>query len=380
MKKNKVPGFVITLLLCLLCTVVTAACCLLMDDDGATSDKYLSVINILQENSIVDTDVVKLEDAAARAIVDSLEDDWSYYLNADEYKEYQLYAANEYVGIGVKTAYNSKYGYLAVTSVAAGSPAAAAQIEIGNMITSVNNTDVSSFTPEDLEGYLKSFGEEKFRLGLQNAQGGTRTVEMQCQVIFIPPVSWSMQADQVGYISVSNFESGCSSYIREAASDLRADGARALILDMRDNPGGLVSELKDTLDYLLPKGDLFICRDRNGKETMYSSDSNQLGVPLVIMVNKGTENEAEMFALVMQSFGAATIVGERTSGNGHNQVVIPLEDGSAVRVSKYTYLSAERKTLATLGGVVPDVRSTAIADSSLDVIFEAAMDEATAKK
>ena len=178
MKKNKVPGFVITLLLCLLCTVVTAACCLLMDDDGATSDKYLSVINILQENSIVDTDVVKLEDAAARAIVDSLEDDWSYYLNADEYKEYQLYAANEYVGIGVKTAYNSKYGYLAVTSVAAGSPAVAAQIEIGNMITSVNNTDVSSFTPEDLEGYLKSFGEEKFRLGLQNAQGGTRTVEM----------------------------------------------------------------------------------------------------------------------------------------------------------------------------------------------------------
>ena len=113
---------------------------------------------------------------------------------------------------------------------------------------------------------------------------------------------------------------------------------------------------------------------------MYSSDSNQLGVPLVIMVNKGTENEAEMFALVMQSFGAATIVGERTSGNGHNQVVIPLEDGSAVRVSKYTYLSAERKTLATLGGVVPDVRSTAIADSSLDVIFEAAMDEAAAKK
>ena len=86
MKKNKVPGFVITLLLCLLCTVVTAACCLLMDDDGATSDKYLSVINILQENSIVDTDVVKLEDAAARAIVDSLEDDWSYYLDADEYK------------------------------------------------------------------------------------------------------------------------------------------------------------------------------------------------------------------------------------------------------------------------------------------------------
>ena len=376
MTSNKVPRFVWTLLLCLLCTVVTAACCLLMDKDSNTSDKYLEVINVLQDNSISETDVAALENAAARAIVDSLEDDWSYYMDPDDYAEYQLYSANQYIGIGVTTEFNNKYGYLAVTSVAPGSPAAAAQIGIGNMITTVNNTDISAFTPEDLEGYLKSFGEESFTLGLLNAQGGTRSVTIKCEVIYFPPVTWSMQDGLVGYIVVSNFEEGCCDYLKEAVSELQSDGARSIILDIRDNPGGLVTELKNTLDYLLPKGDMFICRDRNGKETMYSSDSGRVELPLVVMVNKGTQNEAEMFAIVIQSFGAGTVVGERTSGAGHNQVVIPLEDGSAVRVSKYTYLSAERKTLETLGGVVPDIRSTAIADSSLDVIFEAAMDAA----
>ncbi|MBQ0133961.1 MAG: hypothetical protein KBS46_02325, partial [Clostridiales bacterium] len=122
------------------------------------------------------------------------------------------------------------------------------------------------------------------------------------------------------------------------------------------------------------------CQDKNGKETMYSSDSKCTDLPLVVMINGETENEAEMFALVMQSYSAAKVVGERTSGNGHSQVVLPLTDGSAIRVSKYNFLNSERRSLQTLGGVLPDVRSRAIEDSSLDVIYEAAIDVAQAMK
>lgn len=371
---KKVPHFVVTLICCLVCVVATAAATLVIGDKGATSDKYLEIIKILQEDSIGDVEAKELEDSSASAMVATLNDDWSYYLTDEEYSEYLLDEANQYLGIGVTTEYNAKYGYLSVTSVTADSPASRAQIEVGNLITTVNNTDVSDFTPDDLKGYLKSFGDQSFRLGLMNAQGGVRTVELTCQIIYAPPVTWRMEDNIIGYIIISNFDTGCCEYLKQAMSDLKDHGARSFLMDIRGNPGGNVEELAAVLDYLLPKGDLFICRDRNGKDTVYSSGSDSQNERMVVMINGKTENEAEMFALVMQSYGAATIVGERTSGNGHSQVVTPLQDGSAIRLSKYTFYSTERKSLEALGGVTPDIRSTAIADSSLDVILEAAKD------
>lgn len=373
---NKVPRFVWTLLLCLVCVVVTAACCLMIGDDTATSDKYLEVISTIQSNSVSAPEVAALEDAASQAMVKTLQDDWSFYLTAEEYEEYQLTKANNFIGIGVTTEFNNKYGYLGVTSVVAGSPAAQAQIEIGNLITTVNNTDVGTFSPSDLEWYLKSFGEEEFSLGLMNSQGGTRSVKMKCKVIYMPPVNWEMEDDNIGYVKISNFYTGCSAYLKEAMIDLEYNQARAIIIDVRNNPGGDVAELQAVLDYLLPKGDMFVCQDKNGKETMYSSDADSVDIPIVIMTTAKTENEAEMFAYVMQDYNAATIVGERTSGNGHSQTVLPLSDGSAVRVSKYNFLNSDRKSLQTLAGVVPDVRSRSIEDSSLDVILQAAKDTA----
>lgn len=377
---NKVPRFVWTLLLCLVCIVTTAACCIIIGDKGAASDKYQEVINSIVNNSVNATEISRLEDAASQAIVASLEDDWSYYMTAEEYEEFLLTRANNFVGIGVTTEYNNKYGYLAVTSVVPGSPAALAQIEIGNLITTVNNTDVGTFSPADLEGYLKSFGDEDFSIGLMNFQGGTRSVTMKCKIIYMPPVTWVMEEGNIAYVKIANFFTGCSAYFKDAFSEISGNKAKSVILDVRNNPGGDVAELQAVLDYLLPKGDLFICRDEKGKESMYSSDSNCVSFPLVVVTNGKTENEAEMFAYVMQAFNAATVVGERTSGNGHSQVVLPLSDGSAVRVSKYNFLNAERKSLQVLGGVVPDIRSKAIEDSSLDVIFEAAMDTAQALK
>ena len=373
---NKVPRFVWTLLLCLVCVVVTAACCLMIGDDTATSDKYLEVISTIQSNSVSAPEVAALEDAASKAMVATLQDDWSFYLTPEEYEEYLLTKANNFIGIGVTTEYNNKYGYLGVTSVVAGSPAAQAQIEIGNLITTVNNTDVGTFSPADLEWYLKSFGEEEFSLGLMNSQGGTRSVKMKCKIIYMPPVNWEMQEDNIGYVKISNFYTGCGAYLQEAMLDLAYNQARAIIIDVRNNPGGDVAELQSVLDYLLPKGDMFVCQDKNGKETMYSSDSDFVDIPMVIMTTAKTENEAEMFAYVMQDYNAATIVGERTSGNGHSQTVLPLSDGSAVRVSKYNFLNSDRKSLQTLAGVVPDVRSRSIEDSSLDVILQAAKDTA----
>ena len=124
---------------------------------------------------------------------------------------------------------------------------------------------------------------------------------------------------------------------------------------------------------LLPKGDMFLLRDRSGKETSYSSGSSYIKLPMVVLVNENTSSAAEVFAAVMQQAGYK-IIGRRTAANALSQVIVELEDGSAVRISKYEYLNPDKKSMADLGGVSPDVVSYQIADSDMDVQLEAALD------
>lgn len=372
---KKIPQFVWTILACLLCVVVTAAACLLTANKGATSDKYLEIIKVIGSDFYQETDAASLENASADAMVASLGDSWSSYMTADEYAQYKLQEANQYVGIGITTEASEKYGFLAVTSVTAGSPADAAHIKIGNMIAAVNSTDVSAFTPEEFNALCVSFGSETFTLHLLNSQGGKATADVKCELINANPVIYEMfDKTTIGYVRIENFESNTASGLKAAVKALEDAGASALIFDIRDNTGGKTAELADSLDYLLPKGDMFLLQDRNGKETVYTSGASSVNLPMVVIVNENTACAAEVFAEVLQSGGAATIVGTQTGGNSQSQVTVELSDGSAVRLSKYLYLTPDRKTLAELGGVRPDVVSNAIEDSALDVQLEAAKD------
>ena len=134
---KRVPKIVWSLLACVICIVVTAAACLILADSGASSDKYMEVIRVIETTFYQPKDTSSLEDASASAMVASLGDPASYYLPASEYEEYKLTLTNQYVGIGVTTQYNENYGYLTVLSVTPGSPADQAHVKVGNMIASV---------------------------------------------------------------------------------------------------------------------------------------------------------------------------------------------------------------------------------------------------
>ena len=148
---KRVPKIVWSLLACVICIVVTAAACLILADSGASSDKYMEVIRVIETTFYQPKDTSSLEDASASAMVASLGDPASYYLPASEYEEYKLTLTNQYVGIGVTTQYNENYGYLTVLSVTPGSPADQAHVKVGNMIASVDSIDVSTYTPEQFD-------------------------------------------------------------------------------------------------------------------------------------------------------------------------------------------------------------------------------------
>ena len=385
---KQVPKFVWSVLACFICIVITAAACLILADSNASSDKYMEVIKVIESTYYQPQDTSSLEDASAAAMVASLGDAASYYLTAEEYETYKLELTNQYVGIGITTQYNENYGYLTVLSVTAGSPADQAHIKVGNMISAVDDIDVSEYTPEMLDELLRSYddketdAEKYFTLHLINTQGGKAEAKLKCELIYAEPVYYYIldndsnkanSSSTIGYLQIKNFDDSAAASVKTAIAALQESGATSLVIDVRDNTSGKPAEMADTLDYLLPKGDLFLLRDRDGKETTYSSGSSYLNMPMVVLANENTTCAAEVFTCIMQQAGV-TVVGRKTLGNAQSQVIVELSDGSAIRISKFEYLTPDKKSMADLGGVMPDIASYQIDDSDMDIQLEAAKD------
>ena len=272
---RKVPKIVWSLLACVVCIAATAAVCLMRADRGSSSDKYLEILGIINDSYYKEVDLSGMEDASAKAMVAALEDESSYYMTQKEYEEYKLTMTNRYVGIGITTEYNERYGYLAVVSVTPGSPADQAHIKIGNMVASVNDINVSQYSPEQLNELMRSFDdaeteEEKyFNLRLLNSQGGKADVRLKCELIYAEPVYYSIIEDtDIGYVLIKNFDDSSAASFKSIMGQLSSVGVQSVIIDVRDNVSGKPGELSEILDYLLPKGDMFLLRDRSGKETL----------------------------------------------------------------------------------------------------------------
>lgn len=377
---KRVPKIIWSLLACVVCIVITAAVCMVYFNKGTSSDKYLEVMGIVNQDFYEERDNVNMEDASAKAMVASLGDPSSFYMTSAEYEAYKLAMTNQYVGIGVSTERSEKYNFLTVISVTPGSPADQAHIKVGNLISAVNSINVANYTPDDFNELVRSFDDNEleddkyFTLHLLNTQGGKAEVRLKCELIYAEPVYYYVIEDtRIGYIQIMNFDDSAAVSIRAAVKDLQDMGVTSLILDVRNNRTGKPAELADALDFLLPKGDLFLLRDRSGKETIYSSGSSCVQMPMTVLVDQNTTCAAEMFACVMQQAGV-TIVGRRTSGLALSQVTVEMDDGSAVRISKFEYLTPDKKSMADLGGVMPNIPSYQIEDSDMDVQLEAAKD------
>ena len=234
---NRVPKIVWSLLACVICIVITAGACLILADKGASSDKYLEVIRVIETTFYQPKDTTSLEDASASAMVASLGDPSSYYLPASEYEDYKLTLTNQYIGIGITTQYNDNYGYLTVLSVTPGSPADQAHVKVGNMIASVDDIDVSTYTPEQLDELLRSYddkeneSEKYFTLHLLNTQGGKADAKMKCELIYAEPVVYYILDDNsnkenrsatVGYLRIRNFDDSAAASVKSAVESLQA--------------------------------------------------------------------------------------------------------------------------------------------------------------
>ena len=299
--------------------------------------KLEQVRAVLDYYFIGDVDQKKLEDAASAAMVYALGDRWSYYMTAEEYQVYLQTMSNTHVGIGITVQRRSDGQGFDVSDMVAGGPAEEAGITVGDVIIAVDGAETAGLTISELSVLIK--GEANTQLRLTVLRGQERKEFTVTRKTFQTPVATAQMLEgNIGLITIENFDQRCAQETIAAIEELTAQGAQALIFDVRNNPGGYKTEMLEVLDYLLPEGPLFRSENYQGKESVEYSDEKHLDIPMAVLVNLSSYSAAEFFAAALEEYDAAITVGEKTFGKGYFQNTIPLPDGSAINISvgKYT--------------------------------------------
>jgi carboxyl-terminal processing protease len=325
---------------------------LLVERPEQEYDKISELRGIIDAFFIGEADRAALDDAAAAGMISALGDRWSHYMTAEEFAAYQEQMANAYVGIGV-TIVQREDGYIEVMKVEKNSPAEEAGILSGDVLTAVEGTDIGEMDINTIKNMVRGEANTQVRLTFRREEE-ILEFPVTRRPIETVVAEGTMLEDGIGLITIANFDSRCAEETIAVIEDLMARGARALIFDVRFNPGGYKSELVKLLDYLLPEGPLFRAVDYTGKETVDNSDAEYLDLPMAVLMNGDSYSAAEFFAAALREYGVAKLVGEPTTGKGRFQTSFPLSDGSAAVISIGSYCTPNGVSLADVG-LTPDI-------------------------
>ena len=348
--KDKLLYFGSYVLVALLATVVTLT--MVQLEIGLKPTKLRQLETLIDEKFIGEADPEKLADAAANAMVKATGDRWSYYIPASEYESYREQSENAYVGVGITIQVAEDASGFLVLEVVPGGPAEEAGIQVKDLLIAVENTDIRSLSLAEVRDLVK--GQEETYVSLTVMRQGTgETLYVQRRKVKTPVASAQMLENDIGLVTIENFDERCAEESIAAIESLLEQGARKLIFDVRNNPGGYASELVKLLDYLLPEGDLFRTVRYDGQEHVDKSDADCLEIPMAVLVNASSYSAAEFFAAALREYEAAVVVGEQTVGKGYFQTTYQLSDGSAVALSIGKYFTPKGISLAETG-VTPD--------------------------
>ena len=322
---------------------------------------------LIQERFIGEADMEAIEDAAADAMIAATGDRWSYYIPASEYAAYQEQMANSYVGVGITIQVTEDDSGFLVTEVTSGGPAEEAGMMVEDLLIMVEDVDVRGMSTSEVRELVR--GEEGTSVKLTVMRKGEHKVlSVERRQVQTPVATYEMLENNVGLVTIENFDSRCAEETIAAIETLLSNGAEKLIFDVRNNPGGYASELVKVLDYLLPEGDLFRTVRYDGKENVDTSDADCLEIPMAVLVNDGSYSAAEFFAAALSEYEAAIVVGEPTVGKGYFQTTYQLSDGSAVSLSIGKYFTPKGVSLGE-EGVTPDVVVTVDEETDLAIYY-----------
>lgn len=309
---------------------------------------------IIDSRYIGEIDKSTLVDETLKGFINGIGDEYSEYMTAEEWKEYQADALGNYVGVGIYMRQDKEVGYILVESTIKGTPAEKAGIQSGDYILAVDGESIYGENATIVSGKVKGeVGTEVTLTLLRNDE--TFDITLTREAIKVYHVESKMLEDNIGYVELYTFDEGCAKEFETEVDNLVSQGAKKLIIDLRTNTGGLVSESLDILDLFLDKGEIeLITKSANGKEeTTASRTDKKYNMPIVVLTNEYTASASEIMTGALKDNGKAESVGTKTYGKGVIQDVYQLTDGSVLKLTTAEYYTPNNVTINKIG-IEPD--------------------------
>jgi carboxyl-terminal processing protease len=311
--------------------------------------------NIVDEYYIGEVDEQKVLDEAIKGYIKGLDDEYSEYMTAKEWEEYQINTLGNYVGIGIYMTQDES-GRIVVVEPIEASPAMESGIKKDDIIVEVNGEDVTNQNLDIVSSKIK--GDEGTFVDLKILRDNEYiTLNVERRSIKVYHVTHNMLENNIGYIKLSTFDSNCSNEFKNAYEELKEQGATKLVLDLRDNTGGLVDEALEIADMMLPKGDtILITKDsKNTEEKSISKKDQIIDIDIAVLVNGYSASASEILVGALKDNNRATIIGKKTYGKGVIQNVFSLSDGSILKLTTAEYFTPNKIKINKIG-IEPDYK------------------------
>lgn len=313
--------------------------------------------NIIDRYFLFDEDMTKVEDGIYAGMMNGLGDPYTVYYTKEEYKALNEDTEGKYSGIGAVVSQNPNTKIITIVKIFDNSPANDAGLQVGDIIYKIDGEEVAG-TDMDILVKTKIRGEEGTSFKMTVLRGDERKeveLDLTRRSIEVETVAGKMLDNNIGYIAVSQFDAVTSEQFKSNIESLQSQGMTKLIVDLRGNPGGLLDQVVDMLDYILPDGLVLYTEDKYGKrEEYYSDGSHELKIPMVVLVNENSASASEVFTATFRDFEWGTVIGKTTFGKGIVQNVLPLGDGTAVKITTQHYYPPSGYDLHKVG-IKPDL-------------------------
>lgn len=315
----------------------------------------LQLLNTEIENYYLeDVDYANLEEGIYKGMLSGLGDPYSEYYTGEEYKQIMESTSGAYCGIGATLSQNQEDGSCTVVNTFEGSPAAEGGLLEGDVIYKVEDVEVTGMDLSQVVSYIKGEEGTKVRLAIVR-DGRERDVTLERRKIEVSTVTYEMKENQIGYIALSEFDEVSTSQFKAALEDLESQGMKGLVVDLRNNPGGMLTVVVEILDMFLPEGTVVYTEDKYGQRQNYTASANVVTeVPMAVLVNGYSASASEIFAGAIKDYERGALVGTTTYGKGIVQRIMNLKDGSAIKLTVAGYFTPKGNNIHGKG-VEPDV-------------------------
>ena len=335
--------------------------------------RFFGALRFIETQYVRDVDYTRLLDGAISGMVKTLDDPHSIYLDQQMYELMRSHTEGSFGGIGIVMGF--KDNKITVISVMEGTPSEAAGIKTGDEIIAVDGTPTSEIEPEGVALRIRGAVDTEVTLRIRRAGEEDKEYTVRRATIQVHTVAGEMlpDTDGIGYIRIASFSEHTAAEFKDAYHALEDQGVKGMIIDLRENPGGLVTSCVEIANMLVPKGPVVSVVQRDGTREEYASNLAEEKYPLVVLIDGNSASASEILAGALQDTGAATLIGETSYGKGSVQVVLPLydDDGLKLTIAKY-YTPSGRSIDGT--GIEPDVAVKPQADGAKDVQLMKAID------